>query len=318
MRPFTSKSLSELAPLSNLGTLPVEDEDRNCDAESETSENSTGVFQGSRVEVIVERRAVKSSDTSEEISCETVTTSCGRRIRSIGSDHVVNRGHVDGVICNPDKAREDHGCNPWNSCLRARRCPGETKKTNSLERSHPQQPVEATLWLHGVRSVLSHEFLIAGEEGHKAEPGDEIANSDGDVGESDLNGAEAPLFVHRAVRLEESEDQSVGETGEKRQAEDDWLGEEHAERAQHGDGQLLGWQTLEEATADFVGTVEVGVLARLALLLCDAVKDASNAGLRDQEEVKSLSNDTEDELNPEVPLPCQILADEATEDGTKD
>ena len=51
-------------------------------------------------------------DAGEEVARPAVATSCRGGIGSIGGDHVVDRGHVDGVICDADDGGEDHGGDP--------------------------------------------------------------------------------------------------------------------------------------------------------------------------------------------------------------
>ena len=62
--------------------------------------------------------SIHSRNTSQEISGEGVTTGSRGGVRAICSNHVVDGGHVDGVVRNGDEAREDQWRNPvdpWRS-----------------------------------------------------------------------------------------------------------------------------------------------------------------------------------------------------------
>ena len=50
---------------------------------------------------------------------------------------------------------------------------------------------------------------MPGEEGEEGEPGQEVADQDGDEGEADGGGAEVPLLVDGLEGLEEGEDEGV-------------------------------------------------------------------------------------------------------------
>ena len=56
-------------------------------------------------------------DTGEEISCPAVTASSGGGVWSVGTDHVVDGGHVDAVIGNTNDCGEYHGPDPLQHLL---------------------------------------------------------------------------------------------------------------------------------------------------------------------------------------------------------
>lgn len=66
--------------------------------------------------------------TGKEVSRPAVSAGCGRGVRAVGTDHVVDGCHVDAVVCNSYDGGKDHGANPVNG--RAPACPGETNQTD--------------------------------------------------------------------------------------------------------------------------------------------------------------------------------------------
>ena len=46
-------------------------------------------------------------NTGEEVTRPAVAACCGGGVGTVGGDHVVDCGHVDGVVCNADYSSED-------------------------------------------------------------------------------------------------------------------------------------------------------------------------------------------------------------------
>lgn len=61
----------------------------------------------------------------------------------------------------------------------------------------------------GLFRALLHVAFDGGDEG---DPGEEVADADGDEGEADGEGLEVVLVVYKRERLDEHEDKGVGET----------------------------------------------------------------------------------------------------------
>lgn len=108
----------------------------------------------------------------------------------------------------------------------------------------------------------------------------------------------------------ESEDESIRETREKRQAEDNGLADEHLERTKPDLARFLKRDT---RGLEFIGSVDVGVLAGLATTLGLLVEEDGRTTLG-HEEMDDLDNTTEDEHDPEEPLPCEESLNGTTND----
>lgn len=185
-------------------------------------------------------------------------------------------------------------------------------RTNWLKRRGPEKPFETTFRDHGVPAVLSAMVGIAPEPGVVREVCDEIGQVDGNESPRDCESAKAPLLVHRLEALKESEYEGIGETGEQRQTQDNGLGDQH-DPGTHPDG-----AELLEGNArglQFVGAVDVGVLASLAPALGLLVEDDRCARFG-HEEVDGLGAAVEHELDPEVPAPVEESFNGTTNDTT--
>jgi hypothetical protein len=68
----------------------------------------------------------------------------------------------------------------------------------------------------------------------------------------------------------------------------------------------------------FGGPSDLGIWIILANFLRMFVQHNRRASLRNEEEVDSLNNHTEDELDPEVPSPVEKLLDRTSADTTND
>ena len=149
------------------------------------------------------------------------------------------------------------------------------------------------------------------------DPGDitgvrnDIANVDGDEGPGDLQSTKAPLLVHGLEALLEGKDEGVGKPRQQRAGQDNRFAHEHLVRADHGNGKLVEG---DSGVLDLIGTVDVGVLPRLAASLGLLVHDYGGAALG-HEEVEGLGSGSEDELDPEVPVPREELLDGTTDHG---
>lgn len=65
-------------------------------------------------DVRVEGRGRESEHTREEVAREAVTACGGGGVRAVGANHVVDGGHVNGVIGDADDSRKDHGPYPMD------------------------------------------------------------------------------------------------------------------------------------------------------------------------------------------------------------
>lgn len=84
-------------------------------------------------------------------------------------------GRDKTYVGDADETREQQRCNPGD-LRRAQRRPGETEEPDGFEGGGVEEPVEAAFGWHGVWPVFAHEGLVALEEGHEGEPGDEVAD----------------------------------------------------------------------------------------------------------------------------------------------
>lgn len=55
-----------------------------------------------------ERRGGNGQDTGKEISSPAVAPSRRGGVRTVGADHVIDRRHVDAVVCNSHDGLENH------------------------------------------------------------------------------------------------------------------------------------------------------------------------------------------------------------------
>lgn len=127
--PLRGKRLGKLAAISDLRTPPVEDVNGDDNQAGQGAEDGRRIVDG-RVgevaDVVVQRRSVHGRDTRKEVASPCITA-CGRGgVDAVGRDHVVDRGEVDGVVCDADEGGENHGHNPVGY-LGALGCPGEAE-----------------------------------------------------------------------------------------------------------------------------------------------------------------------------------------------
>ena len=116
------------------------------------------------------------------------------------------------------------------------------------------------------------------------------------------------LCVDEGEGLDEHEDESVAETGEEGQGQDDGFGKEHLEGTDPGDEDLFDGKSLLER-GDFIRSVEVGVGAVLASLLGDSVHHDGSSGLGDEDKMEELNKATKDQLFIVSKAQCQCAWD---------
>lgn len=181
-------------------------------------------------DVGVEGRGGEGEDASEEIARPAVAAGRGRRVRPIGADHVVDGGHVDAVVGDADDGAEDQAADPVDR--RALRGPGEAGEEESPE-------ARLVLREFVVRFGVPL-FDVVSDGRDEGEPGDDVADADGDEGLAERDGREVPLLVDEAKGLEEHEDEGVAEAGEEGERQHDGLGQEHLEGPDPGDEDFFG------------------------------------------------------------------------------
>lgn len=91
--PVGSKRLGELAAVSDLRAIPVEDVDRNDDDAGQGTENGGRIVDGRirrMADVVVEGRGVHGGDTGEEVTGPSIATGGGGGVDTVGRYHVVD------------------------------------------------------------------------------------------------------------------------------------------------------------------------------------------------------------------------------------
>ena len=239
-------------------------------------------WKGGRL-TVEERCSGDSQHTSEEISRSAVTTGCGGGVGAVGANHVIDRCHVDSVVCDTDNGGEDHGSYPVN--WRAGGCPSEADQADWEAGCCVEKPPETGLVLCSFVVRLSLAFSdVTFDSWEERDPTDEVTDADGDECKTDLNGAETPLLVDNREGLNEHEDERIGETREKGQGHNDWFSEEHLEWSNPGDQDLLGGEAVPEWNK-LIGTPDVLVFARLPSLLGNVVHHDGAPGFGHVDEV---------------------------------
>ena len=119
--------LSEGGAGAQGGSLPVDDVDGDDKDEGDGEEDGGCDLQVVlATDVGIEWGRWQGEDTGEEVAGPAVAAGSGGGIGSIGADHVVNGGHVDGVVGDADDGGEEHGAHPmdWGAAAG----PGEADK----------------------------------------------------------------------------------------------------------------------------------------------------------------------------------------------
>lgn len=262
-----------------------------------------------------EGRGGNGENAGEEVARPAVAACCGGGVGSVGGDHVVDCGHIDGVVGDADDSSENRGANPVDWWAGASPC--KTDETDwEAGRGVKEEPEAGFVLCFFVLGLLLSFFDVAFNSGDEGEPGEEVADQDWDEGEALGYGSETPLSVDEGEGLNEHEDQGVGESGQEGQGEDDGLGEEHFEWTHPGKENFFEREPFLER-GDLVWAVDVRVFAGFTSLLCDPVHQDGGSGFRDEDEMDDLHSATEDELDPDAPTPCEVLLDETTNDRPK-
>lgn len=143
-------------------------------------------------------------------------------------------------------------------------------------------------------------MVVAPEPGPVEEVGEEVGGVDGDECPGYLQSSKAKVVGEGDVEgFEKGEDEGVREAGEEGKEEDDGFANEHFKRSEPD---FAGFFEGDARFLKLVGAVDVGVFTCLAAPLCFAV-DEDRGSAFGHEEVNCLYCYTEDELDPEVPLP---------------
>jgi hypothetical protein len=307
--------LGEGRAVAQLWAFPVYDVDCDDEDKADAGEDRAGVLQIiSRLPANVgeEGRRGDSEYTGQEVASPAVAARGRGGVRAVGADHVVDGGHVDGVVCDSDDGGEDHAAHPVDR--RALDRPGEAEEADWQARGGVEEEPQAGLVLRAlVLGFVAALLFVAPDGRDEQRPCDHVTYTDGQESEADFEGLEVPLLVDEHEGLNEHEDQGVGETGQQGQDEHDGLGEEHLEGTDPGHEDLFGGEAVFEGD-EFVGTPDVGFLAAVldgfgAALLGDAVQHDCCAGFGDGEEVDGLDEAAEDQLDPDAPSSGRVSKD---------
>ena len=143
--PVRRQRLREFALLPYIRPLPVEDVDGDRDEDGQAGQHRRRPLElelGVPVaDVGVEGGRVHGRDAGEEVAGERVAAGRGGGVGSVGGDHVVDRGHVDGVVGGADEHGEDHGGDPVDVVCRSQAGPGEAEEPDRFEGSEVEKPV---------------------------------------------------------------------------------------------------------------------------------------------------------------------------------
>lgn len=130
--PGSAQLLRKRTPLPQHGALPVDhihsrdQNKRNAEEDRRRVRQMVGVVGAG--DVLEEGRSGQRQHTGEEVAGPTVAAGRGCGVRPVRADHVVDGGHVDGVVRDADDGREDHGCDPGDWW--ARGGPSEADQSN--------------------------------------------------------------------------------------------------------------------------------------------------------------------------------------------
>jgi len=122
-----------------------------------------------------------------------------------------------------------------------------------------------------------------------------------DESKSHLLGGKVPLLVDGGISLQESEDQSITESTQKRTEQHNGLRGEHDERPCPQSQYFLGAESIFECSK-FVRSINI-CLTFGTHLLGEFIQTDSRTCFRDYEEMEELSCSTKDQLNPADPFP---------------
>lgn len=307
--PTFSQGVGKLGPLSNLRTIFVGQVDWDHDYDGYASQDGRSILQWSTWDLLVQGSGIHGRDTSQEVSCETVTSSSRSRVRTVGCHHVVDGREVDCIIGNGDHDGEDHRSDPvylrWSQGS-----PSETEQTKRFQWSQPKKKLESLFRKDCVAAFGSSNLPLPMNIGQEDEEGEQISNVDGDIGHSDLTDTETPLSVDVLESFQEGEDEGIGETREERHGEYNWLSNKHLK----GSNDVVSeFPECESIFLEFVGSIDVA-LASLPSPLGFLIQHTCSSRFRNGKEVDDLDCKTKDELDVEDPSVRSVLLDEATND----
>ena len=157
-----------------------------------------------------EGRGGNGENTGEEVARPAVAACCGGGVGPVGGDHVVNCGHIDGVVSDADNSGEDRGANPVDWWASASPC--KTDETDwEARRGVEEEPEAGFILCFFVLGLLFPFFDVASDSGNECEPGNEVADQNWEEREALGNGSETPLGVDEGEGLDEHENQGVRE-----------------------------------------------------------------------------------------------------------
>jgi hypothetical protein len=143
-------------------------------------------------------------------------------------------------------------------------------------------------------------------------PGAPVADEESEHGETKLARGEIPAILENvAVRFEEAEDESISESGEKREESHDGLGHEHLVRAAHDSADISPVNLLILSRAF---DIDIGI--GLANFFCPSIEHDGRPGFRHTKEVDQLNETTQAKLDPEIETPVEEFLDGTTADTT--
>lgn len=189
----------------------------------------------------------------------------------------------------------------------------KSNQTNWLKESEPQERLQSSFRRIVVWSMLLPLSFVPPEDGPVQEVREKVRCVDRNERPSDLERAEPEVGrVRDSKGFQESEDQSVRESRQERQEQDDGFADKHLEWSKPD---LARFLQRYARPLQFVRSIDIRILTTLTTSLCFAIHEDGRAAFR-HEEVDGLNHNTEDELDPEVPLPGQVLFDWAADDST--
>lgn len=170
------KLLRKGRSFSQNGTFEVDDVDGDDEDEGDAEEDGARVCEMVfAADVGEEGGSGDGEDAGEEVARPAVAAGGGGGVGAVGGNHVVDCGHVDGVVGDADDGCEDGGADPVEWWAGAGPCKAD--ETNWEAGGGPEEEVEAGFVLGffvvGFRFAF---FDVASDGGDEGEPGDEVAD----------------------------------------------------------------------------------------------------------------------------------------------
>lgn len=135
---------------------------------------------------------VHSCHTGEEIASEAVTTAGRCRVFfSVGNNHVVDCGAVDGHVGDSDGDEEEYRNDPMD--WRSDACECETEDADDEKRCDPYEPCELVFDWERLEIGLWF-FTLPVDDGTPDGVGNHVTDGEGDEDETSLPGVEVPLI----------------------------------------------------------------------------------------------------------------------------